>query len=247
MRIGSSTWLLWVAMVCLLAGSLRAQSDNATNTPSLTTSTSANQELSSLSTLQLQALTVFQSQMQAMVKSLETNRLEIANMLAQNSSNNLAQISAIADMMAGQRSQDLKAVRDEHRIGMAIVVALAGLLVLSILFLNMTAIKAINRMTAMFSASSLVPGSEAQALADAREAELHNQRQLVLFPGEQGQRQLGNAVVQLQSRIQHLEVLANRLRPDARPAAATADSGAKTAGSENFQPPAEEKSSHRIR
>jgi len=234
-----SGWLFWVAIVCLLAGPLRAQTNDTTATTPITVSTNATDAASQMSTLQLQALADFQTQMQAMMKSMENNRLEIANMLSQNSSNNVAQLATMAEMMSEQRSQDLTIVRNEHRIGMAIVVGLAGLLLLSIVFLNLTAIKAINRMTTMFSATSLMPGSEAQALADAHEAEKLAKRQLVLFPGEQGQRQLGNAVVQLQSRIAQLEHLASRIRPDARPAA-SADSG-------NPQVPTEEKTSHRIR
>lgn len=216
-----------MALFCLLTNYLPAQTNDAdASAPALKALTNVNEELTRLSALQLQTLAELQAQQQATLKALEQSRLEIAAALTQSFSNNVAHLGAVTEMLAVQRSQDLKAARDTHRVELAILVGLSGLLLLSILTLNVTSIRAINRMTAMFSASSLMmPGSEAEALADAREAS----RQLVLFPGEQGQRQLGNAMVQLQSRIQSLEHLASKMRSDShRPAAggaATTPSG----------------------
>jgi hypothetical protein len=215
-RIGSavSGFWPWLAIFCLLTGSLRALSNDAdTSAPVIKASTNATDELARISALQLQTLAELQAQQQATLKELEQARREIAASLAENSSNNAAQLLAITEMMMVQRKQDLKVVNTSYRIGLAIVVGMTGLLLLSILILNLTSIKAINRMTTMFSATSLMPGSEAQALADAREAS----KQLLLFPGEQGQRQLANALVQLQSRIQGLEHLAGKLRSEAHP------------------------------
>jgi hypothetical protein len=213
---------------CLLTGSVPAQTNDAdASAAALKALTNVNEELTRLSTIQLQTLAELQAQQQATLKALEQSRLEIAAALTQSFSNNVAHLTAVTEMLAVQRSQDLKAVRDTHRVELAILVGLSGLLLLSILVLNVTSIRAINRMTAMFSASSLMmPGSEAEALADAREAS----RQLVLFPGEQGQRQLGNAMVQLQSRIQSLEHLASKMQADSqRPA--TGGSAAAPSGS----------------
>lgn len=198
-----------------------AQSPAEPAIPPVAAITNLTEELSRLVAAQLQALTELQAQQLATLKELELARKDIAASIAESASNNAANLAAVSEMMARQRQQDLKLVRDAHRLGLAIVVGLSGLLLLSILILNLTSLRAINRMTAMFSASALLPGSEAQAIADERETT----RQLLLFPGEVGQRQLGSALLQLHSRIEDLERLAGRLRGEASPKA-TADTPA---------------------
>lgn len=197
-------------ILCLLNCTAPAQSSEPSAPPSSLEPTNAAADLAKVIAAQMQALTDLQAQQQATLKELEQARREIAASLAENSSNNAAQLVAITEMMTVQRKQDLSMVNSSYRIGLAIVIGMTGLLLLSILVLNLTSIRAINRMTTMFSATSLMPGSEAQALADAREAS----KQLLLFPGEQGQRQIANALVQLQSRIQGLEHLAGKMRTD---------------------------------
>lgn len=187
-----------------------AQSPAEPAIPPVAAITNLTEELSRLVAAQLQALTELQAQQLATLKELELARKDIAASIAESASNNAANLAAVSEMMARQRQQDLKIIRDAHRLGLAIVVGLSGLLLLSILILNLTSIRAINRMTSMFSASALLPGPEAQATADEREAA----GQLVLFPGEQGQRQLGNALVQLHGRIEDLERLAGKLRAE---------------------------------
>jgi hypothetical protein len=94
----------------------------------------------------------------------------------------------------------MRVLRDSNRVMLAIVIGLSGLLLLSILFLNVTSIRAINRLATVFQASALLPPAEGATKPASR--------QLLLFPGEEGQRQLGSALLQLQSRIQILEHLA---------------------------------------
>ncbi len=164
--------------------------------------------------VQMQILAELQTQQQAALKELQQARKEIAASLVEISSNNAAQLAAVSDMIVVQRKQDLKAVRDAQRIGLAIVVGMSGLLVLSILVLNLTSIRAINRMTMMLSTSAFLPAAEAQALADVRAAQ---KRQLSLFPGEPAGSQLGDSLLQLQNRIQDLERLAGKDRPVTQP------------------------------
>ncbi|MSU58265.1 MAG: hypothetical protein EXS35_08805 [Pedosphaera sp.] len=237
-RIGPtfSAWLSSVIVCLLLAGSTNAQPpDAAAATNSTPAGTNLSQEISRLASAQLQVLAALQSQQIATLKELEQARKDIARSLAETGSNNAANLAAITELMTNQRKQDLKIVRDTFRTGLAIVVGLSGLLLVSILFLNLTSIRAINRMTTMFSASALLPGSEAQSVADQREAE----RQLLLFPGEQGQRQLGNALVQLHSRIEDLERLTTKFYTSLPPKAAPqtpAATDSPTAAAGNIRP-----------
>ncbi|TAK94096.1 MAG: hypothetical protein EPO07_17240 [Verrucomicrobia bacterium] len=208
---------------------MNAQSSEPPATSPAPATTNLSEELARLTAAQLKALTELQAQQISTLKELEQARRDLAASIAESTSNNASNLAAISEMMTQQRQADLKIVRDAHRLGLAIVVGLSGLLLLSILILNLTSIRAVNRMTAMFSASSLLPGGEAQAIADAREAS----RQLLLFPGEQGQRQLGNALMQLHSRIEGLEKLATKLHsePPPKPAPETAAAASVRAAS----------------
>ena len=170
-----------------------------------------------------------QAQQQATLKSLEKTRQDIAAMLAVSLSNNMAHFSAMTESLALQRAADVKVIRNSNRVLLAIVVGLCSWMILSILFLNLASIRAVNRLTAVFSTSAGLPGTEAQALIDARASH----KQMLLFPGEEGQRQLGNALIQLQSRIQSLEYLAQKSRLEAaspanRPAETTPSTEGKT-------------------
>lgn len=159
------------------------------------------EEVNAATAAQLQAMVQLQAQQEATLKALELTRTDIATSLATSLSNNMVHLNAMSEMLALQRAQDMKILRDSNRLVLAIVVGLSGLLLLSILFLNVTSIRAINRLATVFQASTLLPPPEGSAAAT---------RQLLLFPGEEGQRQLGSALIQLQSRIQHLEHIASR-------------------------------------
>jgi hypothetical protein len=173
-----------------------AQSEVSTNNPA------ASNEVSAVTAAQLQALVQLQTQQEATLKALELTRTEIAGTLASSISNNVVHLKAMSDMLVLQRAQDMKVLRDSNRLVLAIVVGLSGLLLLSILFLNLTSIRAINRLATVFQASTLLPPPEGMGA--------HVSRQMLLFPGEEGQRQLGSAMIQLQSRIQALEHLATK-------------------------------------
>lgn len=234
--IGSlaSGLLPWVLGFCLLAPVARAQSnelDRAAAT--LQSSTNATDESARVIAAQLQILAELQAQQQAALKELQQARKEIAASLAEISSNNAAQLAAVSEMIVVQRKQDLKAIRDSQRISLAIVVGMSGLLVLSILILNLTSLRALNRMTAMVSASVALSESEAQALADVRAAQ---KKQLLLFPGEPQPPQLGTALLQLQSRIQSLEHLAGKGRA-VSPSSDSVSSGTKPAKAGDISAP----------
>ena len=226
--IGSraSGLLPWVLGFCLLVPMVRAQSNDLDRTAApLQSSTNATDESASVIAGQMQILAELQTQQQSALEELQQARKEIAASLAQISSNNAAQLAAVSEMIVIQRKQDLKAVRDSQRVSLAIVVGMSGLLVLSILILNLTSLRALNRMTAMVSASVALSESEAQALADARATQ---KKQLLLFPGEPGPPQLGTALLQLQSRIQSLEHLAGKGH-SAPPSPDSVSSGTKPA------------------
>lgn len=207
--------LLALLGCCLLAFTAPGQSNEADlAVPSTPAATNAADEALKVMAVQMQILTELQTQQQAALKDLQQARREIAASLVEISSNNVAQLAAVSEMIVVQRKQDLKAVRDAQRIGLAIVVGMSGLLVLSILVLNLTSIRAINRMTMMLSTSAFLPASEAQALADVRAAQ---KRQLSLFPGEPPESPLGDSLLQLQNRIQDLERLAGKGHPVTQP------------------------------
>ena len=151
--------------------------------------------------LQLETLVQLQAQQRATIEALEQTRKDVAASLALNQSNNLAQLATMTESLSRERAQAVTLIRNSNKILLALIVGFSAWMLLSILFLNLVSIRAINRLTMVFSTSAMLPGTEAQALADARAAS----KQLLLFPGEEGQRQLGNAVLQLQSRIQSLE------------------------------------------
>jgi len=165
--------------------------------------------------LLLEVLTQIQEQQQATFKSLEEIRQETAAALAVSLSNNVANFGAMTETLARQRAADVKGLRNANRVLLGVVVGLCAWMILIILFLNLGSIRAIKRLTEVFATSASLPGTEAQTLADARA----DRRQMLLFPGEEGQRQLGNALIQLQSRIQSLEYLSQKSRQGAMPPA----------------------------
>jgi len=137
-----------------------------------------------------------------MLTALELTRREIAASLAQNVSNSIAHLNAMSELLANQRAQDLKIIHDANRFVLAVVIGLSGLLLLCILLLTVSSIRAIHRLASVFSTMFCLPSSfAAQPLASSRA----NSEQMLLFSGTEGQRQLGSAVLQLQSRIQALE------------------------------------------
>jgi len=178
---------------------LRAQSET-NSVASSTNSPATSEEVSAATAAQLQAMVQLQTQQEATLRALELTRSEIANSLAASLSNNMVHLNAMSEMLAQQRAQDMKLLRDSNRLVLAIVVGLSGLLLLSILFLNVTSIRSINRLATVFQASALLPPPEGGINPASR--------QLLLFPGEEGQRQLGSALMQLQTRIQALEHVA---------------------------------------
>jgi len=167
----------------------------------VTNAAAAVEEVNAVTAAQLQAMVQLQAQQEATLRALELTRSEIANSLAASLSNNMVHLNAMSQLLAQQRAQDMKTLRDSNRLVLAIVVGLSGLLLLSILFLNVTSIRSINRLATVFQASSLLPPPEGATVAT---------RQMLLFPGEEGQRQLGSALMQLQSRIQALEHIATK-------------------------------------
>lgn len=191
-------------MICLLcASSAFAQ----TETPA-TASASNTNEAALIAAAQLESLRQLQAQQEATLKSLEITRADIASSLATSLSNNMVQLKAMTDVLTLQRAQDMKVIRDSNRLVLAVVVGLTGLLLLSIIFLNVTSIRAINRLTTVFSANSFLPPTDESLSLEAKA----RQKQLLLFPGEEGQRQLGSALIQLQTRIQALESLSTKPR-----------------------------------
>lgn len=185
-----------MALVALI--SLLGSSPGRCQTGAETNFNAANEPVSAVTAAQLQAIVQVQAQQEATLKALELTRSEIAIALAATLSNNVAHLNAMSELLAQQRAQDMKTLRDSNRTVLAILVGLTGLLLLSILFLNVTSVRAMNRLATVFQASALLPPPEGGAVGT---------RQLLLFPGEEGQRQLGSALVQLQSRIQALEHL----------------------------------------
>lgn len=194
-------------VVCFMTGPLLAQTVGLTQTvAAASSSATTTNDAARMAALQLEALIQLQTQQQATLKSLEETRQEIAAMLAVSLSNNLAQFSAMTETLASQRAADVKVIRNSNRLLLAVVVALCGWMIVSILVLNLSSIRVISRLTEVFSPSASLPGTEPQ-------------KQMRLSPGKEGQRQLGNALIQLQSRIQSLEQLANKSRLDAIPPA----------------------------
>jgi len=184
--------------LCFSLTGFEAPAQSQTNTNAVV----AIEEVSAATAAQLQAMVQLQAQQEATLKSLELTRTEIANSLAASFSNNMTHLNAMSEMLAEQRAQDMKVLRDSNRLVLAIVVGLSGLLLLSILILNVTSIRSINRLATVFQASTLLPPPEGSTTAATR--------QLLLFPGEEGQRQLGSALMQLQTRIQALEHVATK-------------------------------------
>jgi hypothetical protein len=184
-----------------------------TNSPAMT------EEVSAVNAAQLQAMVQLQAQQEATLRALELTRSEIASSLAASISNNMVHLNTMTELLAQQRAQDMKTLRDSNRTVLAIVVGLSGLLLLSILFLNVTSIRAINRLATVFEASALLPPTDSGADVS---------RQMLLFPGEEGQRQLGSALMQLQSRIQALEHVATKTpgRADASKSTIPLENGA---------------------
>jgi len=189
---GIATFAVFLSLAILSA---RAQGEPITN------AVAPAEEVNAVTAAQLQAMVQLQAQQEATLRALELTRSEIANSLAASLSNNMIHLNAMSELLAQQRAQDMKTLRDSNRLVLAIVVGLSGLLLLSILFLNVTSIRSINRLATVFQASTLLPPPEGSTIST---------RQMLLFPGEEGQRQLGSALMQLQSRIQALEHIATR-------------------------------------
>jgi len=195
---------LLISLATLPAGAEGAEGETnavVTNAPA------TSEEVSAATAAQLQAMVQLQVQQEATLKALELTRSEIATSLATSLSNNMVHLNAMSEMLATQRAQDMKLLRDSNRLVLAIVVGISGLLLLSIIFLNVTSIRSINRLATVFQASAFLPPAEGSTGPASR--------QLLLFPGEEGQRQLGSALIQLQSRIQALEQVATKPRAEA--------------------------------
>lgn len=176
-------------------------------------------------TSQLQILAEMQTRQQSAFEELQGLQKELAALVTTVSSNHAAQLAAVNDRLAAQRQQDLKTVRDAQRVGLAIVVGMTGLLILSILILNLTSLRALNRMTAMVSAALALSESESQALADFRAA---RKKQLRHFPDAPATAAFDFALHELQDRIQSLENLAGTGHP-AAPATVSGVSAMKPA------------------
>jgi len=197
-----------VAVICLSITPATARTDAPAQIAPPEISASSSNDIARIAVLQLETLAQLQAQQRAMLEALEQTRMDVASSLALSASNNIAQFAAITESLSQQRAQDLRIVRNSNRLLLAIIVGFSAWLLLSILFLNLASVRALNRLTQVFSTSALLPGTEAQALADARATS----KQLLLFPGAEGQRQLGNAVMQLQSRIQEIEQSVRKAR-----------------------------------
>jgi len=194
--VGLGAWLLTFA---LLEHSLSAESNSETNTTASLTN-----EVIALATAQMEALAQLQAQQESMLRALEQSRREIADSVATLASNNLVHLGDMSAMLDEQRAQDLKALRDSYRVVLAVLAAFTGLLLVCVLFLNFTSIRAVNRLTDAFQSSALLPVT---ALPRA------GARQLPPAPGEPGQPQLSSALAHLQRRIQALENGALKSQP----------------------------------
>lgn len=191
LRIGTSAAgaLASLLILCLPARSTSAQTNAVENLTNQTAAATA---------ALLEGMIQLQAQQKATLQELELARHEIASSLTSSFSNNMAHLNAMSEMLARQRALDMKILRDSNRLVLAILVGLIGLLLLSIIFLNVTSIRALNRLATVFQASALVATTGEGLPTDAS-------RQLLLLPGEEGQRQLGSALLQLQTRVQTLE------------------------------------------
>jgi hypothetical protein len=214
-RIDSSVsgLLPWMMIFFVLAATAQDQSNTpAPPVPITQAHTNASDEMTKAITVQLQMLAELQAKQQAALEELKQSQKELNASLAANSSNHAAQLVAVSKLIDSHRAQDLNVIRNSQRVALAIVIGLVGVLLVSILFLSMTSIRAINRLTTILSNTASLPQPNAQALAEAREA----QKQLLLFPGERGPHELGSALVQLHQRIQSLENLAGKTHPESK-------------------------------
>ena len=226
-------------VICLLLTFSTSRADEPVTiqiTPAATApaeiSATASNETARLVALQMETLLQLQMQQRTTVEALDQIRKDVAASLAANQSNNLVHFAAMTESLSKQRAQDVSVIRNSNRTLLAIIIGFSAWMLLSILFLNIASIRAMNRLTQVFSTSALLPGTEAQALADARAAS----RQLLLFPGEEGTRQLGNAVMQLHSRIQEIEFSIRKARSAPPPANRPSDS-AEPGGTTNIPSP----------
>lgn len=214
----ASGLLPWIFFCVSILVAPAQSNDPVQPAPTTQSPTHATDELTKAMAAQLQAFAELQARQQAALEELKRAQQELNATLAANSSNHAAQLVAVSALIDSHRAQDLSAVRHAQRVALAIVIGLVGVLLVSILFLSLTSIRAINRLTTILSTTAALPGTNPQTLAEAREA----QRQLLLFPGERGPHELGSALVQLHSRIQSLENLTGRLRAESKPADAGA-------------------------
>ncbi len=198
--VGIGAWLLTLG---LLECSVSAESNSNSETNATASLTN---EVIALATAQLEAIVQLQAQQEAALQALEQSRQEVAASLATLASNHLIQLNAMSARLDAQRAQDLRALRESYRVVLAVLVAVTGLLLVSILFLNFTSTRAINRLTDAFQSVTLLPTA---ALPPA------NTRQLPPAPAQKGQPQLGGALTQLQRRIEALEQLALKSQPAA--------------------------------
>lgn len=195
-RVGIGAWLLALG---LLECSGSAETNSEINIDASVT----NQAIA-LVTAQLEAIAQLQAQQESILRALEQSRREIAESLAAAASSNVVYLNAMSARLDQQRAQDLKALSESYRRVLAVLAAVTGFLLVCIVFLNFTSIRAVNRLTDTFESAALLPMS---ALPQART------RQLPPALGAKGQPQLGNALNQLQDRIQALEDIANKSRP----------------------------------
>lgn len=201
LRIGSFVSGIGACLVvfCLLAHSAPAESLAETNA----TANPTNQAAAILAA-QLKLLEQLQAQQASTLEMFQQSRLENAASLATLTSNNLVHLNAMSEMLAGQRAQDMRVLRNSTRVVLAVLAGLTGLLLVSILFLNMTSTRAINQLVKMLQSTTLVPTN---ALPP------HNPRQLLLLPEEKGQPPLSAALAQLNQRIQAIEQVALKSQP----------------------------------
>ena len=207
MRTGpmAAGFIACVLVSCLAAGTALSQNGAGTNSAGPATNDSV-QALSVQSlSAQLNLLEQAQTRQEAMLTALELTRREIEFSLAQNVSNSIAHLNAMTELLANQRAQDLKIIHDSNRFILAVVIGLSGLLLLCILFLTVTSIRAIHRLSSVFSTMICLPPS---AVAPPLVSCGAKAEQAQLFSGTDGRRQLGSAVIQLQKRIQALEQVA---------------------------------------
>jgi len=187
---------VWLLTLGLLARPGLAETSSETNTAS-----NATNQLSALVAAQMETLVRLQAQQASTLQMLQQSRLEMAAALAAVSSNNMAHLNTMSEMLAQQRAQDATILRNSSRVVLAVLVGITGFLVVSIIFLNVTSTRAINQLVKMLQTTTLVPTNALPS---------HNPRQLLLLPEEKGQMPLNAALAQLKQQIQAIEQVAQK-------------------------------------